>query len=407
MTHITTMNFFNALIVLGLIFIEWLDFSLYLYLANPIFARLYFPHSDNNLVLSFAVFAVAYLARPLGGWWLGRMADRQGRRRPMLWSALLMGGGTIGIGLLPGYAQWGLLAPWLLLLCRIAQGLALGGEVNTAALFLIEHHPTQPLKAGGLAAASGALGMFAGGLLATVLQQQAEGLWRLVFVLAGVASCGLFYARKQLAESPEFQGRALPLAAIWQRHRLALLRIASTAAFVSLMVYLCNIFWVNLARQLHLWPQRSLPLIGALVQLASALLALPLAFRLRSLWVTHLMRLSYGSIMLSAILLFYGTVHQQGGMVLGGLLAYVVGNASLCAGLYYYLYTQLPATCRCFAVSLLWAIAASIGALSLPVAQRLSQAGYYYFAPAMVCACAVLAYASLMFPQWQRRRIVV
>lgn len=145
-------------------FFEWLDFSLYLYLARSVFAKEFFPASNYSLMLSFALFAAAYFARPLGGWLFGRAADLNGRRHPMLLSAALMGMATLGICLLPNYQQIGLAATWGLLLLRIAQALALGGEINTSAMFLVEHYRRKPLIAGGLVAVSSALGMFMGGL---------------------------------------------------------------------------------------------------------------------------------------------------------------------------------------------------------------------------------------------------
>jgi len=399
------MNPFHAALVLALIFIEWMDFSLYLYLAKDVFSKEFFPPSHHSLTLTFAIFGVAYLARPLGGWWLGRMADRKGRRLPMLYSSLLMGGATLGIALLPGYAYIGFMAPWLLLVFRIAQGFALGGEVNTASMYLIESYPSLPLLSGGLCAGSGALGMFAGGFLAAWVHTAGTGLWRSLFAVAGIAGLLLYFLRKRLTESPEYQSSRPKGIKIWRMHRQGLLCVITTAAFVSVMVYLCNVFWVSFAHQNGLWPQISLPLVAAFAQFGSALLAIPLIFRLEERQVAFLMQSSFFCIILAASALFYGSAHLLSGWVVFGLLMYVSGNACLCAGLYYYLYLQVPAYCRCFSVSALWAVAASFGALSLPLSQSLLQAGYFYFAPVCIIVCALSAWAALyqspMFPQQQ------
>lgn len=183
------------ILVLALVFLEWLDFSLYLYLAKSVFAAKFFPLSVYSLELTFALFAAAYFARPVGGWLFGRKADLSGRRNPMVFSAALMGLATLGIALLPGYAQIGLWATWGLLLLRMAQGLALGGEINTSAMFLVEHHPQRPLLAGSLVAAGGAFGMFIGSALATLLQYisqyRCRGVSTIWAVAAGFGAVGL------------------------------------------------------------------------------------------------------------------------------------------------------------------------------------------------------------------------
>src|SRR4029078_5728008 len=119
--------------------IEWYDW--YAYAAFSIyFASVFFPSGNQTaqLLNTAGVFAVGCLVRPLGGWLFGRYADRFGRRAALTLSVTLMGVGSLGIAILPGYAQIGALAPILLVALRLLQGLSLGGEYGTSATYLSE-----------------------------------------------------------------------------------------------------------------------------------------------------------------------------------------------------------------------------------------------------------------------------
>lgn len=382
-------------LVLSLIFLEWLDFSLYLYLAKSVFAQQFFPASSASLTLSFTLFAAAYLARPVGGWVFGQRADRYGRRTPMVYSAALMGIATLGICLLPGYTQIGLWATFALLLFRILQGLALGGEINTSAMFLVEHHPKKPLVAGSYVAASGAIGMFTGGALAALLQYiPIEGAWRPVFALVGGLSLWVCRLRKQLRESPEFQEKTHTERIPWRNHWRGLLNIAIAGAFVSITVYMCNAFWVSYAIDQQLWSKTNCAWIGAFAQLASALLALPIARFAKNIPASWLMRASMLVITFAAPMLFYCTGHN---IIWGTLLSlggYIIANGLICSSLFYFLYLQLPAICRCQGVSTVWAMAASVGAICLPIAEQAVRLDYGWLPGMMVC---IIALAGFLF----------
>lgn len=379
------------LLVLALVFLEWLDFSLYLYLAKSIFASQFFPASSFSLTLSFGLFTVAYFARPLGGWLFGGRADNFGRRSPMIASSALMGFATIAICLLPSYAQIGLWAAWGLLILRALQGLALGGEINTSAMFLVEHHPKRPLLAGSFVAASGAAGMFTGAAFAALLSFSGfDNAWRLVFALIGGLSLWVCCLRKQLKESPEFKKhKSLPITHWWLYWR-GLWHIAVAGLFVSVSVYMCNVFWVSFAIDNALWGKTQCVWIGALAQLASALLALPIAWFSKPFWAQGLMRLSMMIMIATAPVLFYCTNNHCLIGVIVALMGYVLANGLLCAALYYFLYQQLPALCRCQGVSLVWAIAASIGTISLPLSQQAISYGLTWFPGALVSLIAIL-----------------
>src|SRR4029079_18630064 len=116
--------------------LEWYDFGVYAYLAGLI-ATKFFPNSDPtaSLLASFAAFGVGFLARPLGGIMIGRLGDTRGRKAALVLTIFLMAFGTVGLGLLPTYAAIGVGAPILLVIMRLIQGLAAGGEWGTSTAF--------------------------------------------------------------------------------------------------------------------------------------------------------------------------------------------------------------------------------------------------------------------------------
>ena len=111
--------------------VEWFDFYVYAF-SSLYFAPAFFPSGDRTtqLLNTAGVFAAGFLMRPIGGWLFGRIADKRGRRTAMMISVLMMCGGSLLIAVLPTYAQIGALAPFLLLVARLFQGLSVGG--NTA-----------------------------------------------------------------------------------------------------------------------------------------------------------------------------------------------------------------------------------------------------------------------------------
>ena len=148
--------------------IEYYDFILYATAASLVFDRVFFANLGPGFALfaSFATLAVGYVARPLGGIIFGHFGDRIGRKQMLVLSMLIMGGATVLIGFLPTTAQVGIAAPILLVLLRVVQGIAVGGEWGGATLMALEHAPA---KKRGMAAAFANAGGPAGGLLATLV----------------------------------------------------------------------------------------------------------------------------------------------------------------------------------------------------------------------------------------------
>ncbi|WP_231882261.1 MFS transporter [Brevibacterium casei] len=194
-------------------FVEWFDYAVYGYLAATI-ALVFFPKSEGNLALlsTFAVFAVSFVVRPIGGFIWGHIGDRLGRRTSLSLSILIMSLSTFAIGLLPSYQAIGFAAPLLLLAVRLVQGFSAAGEYAGASAFLVEYAPAG--KRGLYAAvvpASTACGLLLGSVMAAILstaltdvQMESWG-WRLPFFLA--APMGLIgrYIRTKLEDTPAFR----------------------------------------------------------------------------------------------------------------------------------------------------------------------------------------------------------
>jgi MFS family permease len=122
--------------------VEYYDFFLFGSAAALIFPKIFFPSGDEAaLVMSFATFGFAYIARPVGAVFIGHFGDRLGRRRVLLFTLLLMGLSTFAIGCLPTFDQIGWAAPVLLVLCRLLQGLSASGEQAGASSLTLEHAP--------------------------------------------------------------------------------------------------------------------------------------------------------------------------------------------------------------------------------------------------------------------------
>ncbi len=192
--------------------LEYFDFIIYGLLASYL-SQLFFPTHDNviGLIEIFAVFAVGYFIRPLGGMLFGHFADRFGRKKTFLVSLSIMAIATFAIGCLPIYAEIGWLAPMLLIICRILQGLAFGAELPGAATFLIEHvHESNRGTHIGLVLSGVSLGAMLGSVVIYILNtvftpvQMLNLGWRIPFWLGGGLAVLSFWLRSRLQETPMF-----------------------------------------------------------------------------------------------------------------------------------------------------------------------------------------------------------
>ena len=194
--------------------VEWYDFFLYGSAAALVFGQLFFPEGDEvtGTLLAFGTYALGFVARPLGGVVFGHFGDRVGRKKMLVTSLLMMGVATFAIGLLPTYATIGIGAPILLLVCRLVQGFAVGGEWGGAVLMAAEHGSDD--KRGFWSSwpqAGVALGnLLATGVLFVLAAFQSEAAfeswgWRIPFLLSAVLVLIGLWVRLSIEESPVFQ----------------------------------------------------------------------------------------------------------------------------------------------------------------------------------------------------------
>jgi MFS family permease len=192
--------------------IEWYDFFIFGSLATILSTQFYPPGSPTaNFLKTLATFAVGFAVRPLGALFFGRIGDLIGRKFAFLTTLLVMGGSTAAIGILPGYSQIGWAAPVILIVLRMLQGLALGGEYGGAAVYVAEHVPDS--RRGfytSFIQTTASIGLFVS-LIVILLTSKLLGDvafkdwgWRIPFLLSSVLVAVSFYIRMQLGESPLF-----------------------------------------------------------------------------------------------------------------------------------------------------------------------------------------------------------
>ena len=271
--------------------IEWYDFFIYGTAAALVFGPQFFPSASPlaGTLAAFATFAVGFAARPLGGMVMGHFGDRMGRKSMLVWSLLLMGGATFGIGLLPTYAEVGAWAPLLLVLLRFAQGFALGGEWAGAVLMSVEHAP-QARR--GLFGSFVALGLPLGIILSNLVfllvtsvatqTQFARWAWRIPFLAsAAMVAVGLFVGLR-VEESPLFAqlqragtGRRTPLMDVIRREARTVLLATGSYVGIGGLGYLVIVYFVSYANRVLGLPLRTVLglVLGAAVVLAASIVA--------------------------------------------------------------------------------------------------------------------------------------
>jgi MFS family permease len=220
--------------------IEWYDFYIYATAAALVFGELYFPSGDRfiSTMASFATFAVGFFARPLGGIVFGHLGDRIGRKKALMTTLMMMGVATVCVGLLPDYSKVGALAPVLLVVLRVVQGIAVGGEWGGAVLMAGEHAPQGRRT---FFASFAQLGSPAGLILSLIAFRAVTSMdkadfmswgWRLPFLASAVLLIVGIVIRLGVNESPEFER-------VKESNRTAKLPIAEVVQSAWGLVLLC------------------------------------------------------------------------------------------------------------------------------------------------------------------------
>ena len=222
--------------------VEWYDFFLYGVAAAIVLPAVFFPAADPvaGTLLSFGTFAIGFVARPVGGLVFGHYGDKIGRKKLLVLSLLMMGIATFAIGLLPGYNTIGVAAPVLLVVLRLVQGFALGGEWGGAVLIVSEHGEAsrRGFWASWPQAGAPAGQLLANGLLALLAVFQSEETfqawgWRIPFLLSAVLVLIGLYVRLSVEESPVFRAA---------QARAAEREAADTAAGIKTTMPIVDVF---------------------------------------------------------------------------------------------------------------------------------------------------------------------
>lgn len=406
-----TNNGSTKLLLAGMVgnLLEWFDFAVYGYFAVTI-GKLFFPHEDPiaQVMAAFGVFAIGFLMRPVGGVLLGHIGDKYGRDKAMLVSIAAMAIPTFLVGLLPTYATLGLVAPVLLLLLRMIQGLSVGGEYTTSIVYMVEHSPENRRGLVGSFAVLGAvggmlLGSAAGAVLAAALseaQLEAWG-WRVPFILGlFIGLAGIILRRDSAAIAPQtvHVNETSPVWIALRDHRALLVKIAGLSLVNAVVFYILFVYvasWLQMvdgiapARALEVNTLSMVILLpvmlaagalsdrigGKVILVTSTVLIFLLAWPL--FWLMH-------SDNISAIYLGQGVFAVIIGLFLGAQPAYMV--------------KLVPANVRCSATGFAYNLTLGVaGGLSPLVATWLVNRTHDDLSPAyMVMAATLLTFLALL-----------
>ena len=236
---------------------EWYDFAVYGYFARTI-GSLYFPIGDKDaqVLAAFGAFAAGFLMRPIGAILFGYIGDRVGRGPSLLWSVVLMAAPTFCIGLLPTYNEIGLLAPILMILFRLLQGLAVGGEYTGSAVFLAETaHPSHR----GVAAAWAPFGAISGILLGSLagaiilntlpLEEVVAGGWRIPFLLGVVVGGVGFILRRRMPHDQPAATKGFPLLDALRDHPKQLVQVVGLSLINASVFYIIFVYVITWLKQ--------------------------------------------------------------------------------------------------------------------------------------------------------------
>ena len=389
--------------------IEFFDFYIYATAAVIVFPKLFFPEADPNAAMlqSFATFALAFFARPLGSALFGHYGDRIGRKATLVAALLTMGLSTVVIGLLPTYASIGVLAPALLALCRFGQGLGLGGEWGGAVLLATENAPPGKRAWYGMFPQLGAplgflcaTGIF---LLLTELMDDAHFLawgWRVPFIASALLVLVGLWVRLRIEETPDFRAalqrgerERLPILAVVRQHPRELLTGTFALVATFALFYLMTVFTLGWATS-KLGYTREHFLLLQMVAVLFFAAGIPLAA-----WFAD--RYGRWQAMLLATVLICGFGLVYGAWFVASPLPFLVAGM-LIVGFTYgpcgaLLAERFPTRVRYTGASLAFNLAGILGASMTPyVAKKLGDAhglayvGYYLTAAGVLTLLALL-----------------
>jgi metabolite-proton symporter len=389
--------------------IEFFDFYIYATAAVLIFPKLFFPAGDpaSATLQSFATFALAFVARPIGSALFGHFGDRIGRKATLVAALLTMGLSTVAIGLLPTYAHIGLMAPLLLALCRLGQGLGLGGEWGGAVLLAIENAPAGKRGWYGMFPQLGApIGFFiATGVFLWLTQSMGDAAffawgWRVPFIASSVLVVVGLWMRLRLTETPDF-ARAMakhervkvPMLSVFAHHSRALVSGTFAALATFVIFYLMTVFALSWATSKLAYPREDF-LIVQMVGVLFFALTIPL-----SAWLADKRGGRFTMILATTLIFVFGLVYAP--LFMHNDMAFMIVGMCVVGITYGPLGTLLaqifPTAVRYTGSSLAFNFAGILGASVAPYLATwlaktygLAYVGYYLSAAAVLTMLALL-----------------
>jgi MHS family alpha-ketoglutarate permease-like MFS transporter len=393
--------------------VEFTDWIIYATFA-ALFSRHFFPANNDrvSLLSAFAVFAVGFVMRPIGGALLGAYADRHGRKNGLALSVALMAGSSLVIAVCPGYESIGIAAPLILVLARLIQGFAAGGEFGSASTFLIESSaPSRRGFAGSWQHFAVNAGVLVAALIGAILTSMidhagmAKWGWRVAFTIAGLLGFVALWVRLAVAETDAFKKSAAthqrtrhPFLEIVREHPRAALRVIGIAMAGNLCIYLWLVLFPTLA---HL--RTGLPLHDAfnasVISIVVSLIAIPFIGKLSDRIGRKPVLLVFAG---GSALFAWPALHFLSNdfwsataiVTIGMLLS--SGFAATCATV---MAEQFPARVRATGVALPYAVSAALFGGTLPyIVTAMSSSGlsqYLWVYVATVCAVGFVVYARM------------
>jgi MHS family proline/betaine transporter-like MFS transporter len=399
----------RAVIIAGAIgnVLEWYDFAIYGYFATAI-GRTFFPKADPvaQVLSAFGIFAVGFLMRPVGGALVGYIGDRLGRRAALTFSVTAMAIPTFLVGLLPGYQVLGALAPLLLTVLRMIQGLSVGGEYTTSIVFMVEHAPPARRGVVGAMGCCGAiagilLGSATGALLSEILPADSMLAWgwRIPFLLGLLVGLAGFLIRRRLDDGPAPQAAGQsPIREALRNHRGLLLRLAVLSVFNAVGFYILFVYivsWLQLADGVA--PAHALE-----VNSLSMLVLLPTMVAMGALsdrvGRKPLLLTATALAFLTAAPLFWLLHHEQRFYIQLGQLGFVLSVGMFLGAQPTLMVEEVPAAVRCTAIALGYNVTLGlVGGLSPLVATWLVERTADQLAPAfMIMAAAAVSFLAVL-----------
>jgi len=387
--------------------LEWYDFAIYGYFAASI-GRTFFPREDAvaQLLAAFGIFAVGFLMRPIGGALIGQIGDRFGRRAALTFSVVAMAIPTFLVGILPGHEMLGVLAPVLLTVLRIIQGLSVGGEYTTSIVFIVEHAPRDRRGLIGAVGCCGAiggilLGSATGSVLAAAMSPEALANWgwRIPFMMGLVVGIAGYVLRRHVQEAPRRDAaQRSSVFAVVRGHVPLLARLAGLSVFNAVGFYLLFVYivsWLQFADGIA--PARALE-----INTISMVVLLPVMVAMG--WLSD--RVGRRPVLLGAtaigfvgaLPLFWLMHHPDTGLILLGQMGFVVAVGMFLGAQPTLMVEATPPGVRCTAVALGYNFTLGIiGGLTPLAATWLVYRTHNDLSPALlVMAAAAISFVSIL-----------